>query len=155
MSSLISAAEKAAYASVIDDLHDTFKREITVINEVANAVVTDDENYNSMSDRRDQSVTYTANSETIYARVKYLDKAESEELLIFAGGQGDGSGGTSVPLPQKYGVIRIKVEKQYNDLVNESTKIIVDGIDCQLCNTSTPQSLFDLNYTTFYLVRQK
>lgn len=152
--SLLSAAEKSVYSAVMDDLHATHARDIIIVNETTN-VNTDnlDENFNVMSDKKNSNITYTATETTIPARVFYMDKAESEAVLAFAGGQGDGSGGTTIPISQNYGLIRIKVDKQYNDLVKDSTKIIVDGEDCQLATNSTRKGLFDLNYTTWYLMR--
>lgn len=151
----VSDAEKAVYASVIDDLHSIHQRDITVIHEKANEVITDDGNFNAFSDRDDPAISYTAETTTIPARIKYLDKAEDANELIFAGGGGGKVGGTAAPLTIKYGVIRIKVAKEYNSLVETATKIIVDGIDCQFIMNYTPQSLFNTNYTVFYLARQK
>lgn len=154
MSSLISDTEKAVYSYVIDDLHDTFKKNILVIQEIANVNISNlDENYDSFSDKKDSHITYSAIETTISARVYFLDKAESAATLIFPGGGGDGSAGTSIPLSQNYGLIRIKTEKQYDDLIKNSTKIIIDGEDCQLASNSTRKSLFNLNYSTFYLMR--
>ena len=36
--SIVSAAEKAIFSSIIDDLHETFARDISIIHEVANTV---------------------------------------------------------------------------------------------------------------------
>lgn len=150
--SLISNQMKSQAASLIDDLHSTFMRGIIIINEIANASIINDENYNVFSDRKDVDVTYTANQTTITARIKYLDKADSETELIFTG-HGD-SKAVSTVLRQDYGIVRIKVEKQYTDLVKNSTKIIVDDKDCQLLFNYSPLTLFDTNYSTFYLSRQ-
>lgn len=151
----VSTAEKEAYASVIDDLHDIFARNITVITERANAVIEDNGNYNAFSDRKDPVITYTAETSTITARIKYLDKPEDNAELIFAGGGGGKIGGTAVPLAMKFGVIRLKINKQYNDLVASSSKIIVDGIDCQFMMNYVPQMLFNTNYSLCYVIRHK
>lgn len=153
---LFSAALKSSINSSVDDLHESLSRPIQIINEVANAVINDnDDNYNAFSDKKDPDITYTANIVEIPARIKWLDKADGDTQLIFAGGGGDKSGGASIFLGNNYGVARIKVKKQYNDLVAGATKIIVDGYDCAIYNIDTQQSIFDLNYSIFYLVRQK
>ena len=154
MSSLLTSDQKAQASSLINDLADTFKRDILIIQEVANSVIQDDGNYNAFSDRHDPAITYTANTTTISARIKFLDKPEDYAELIFAGGGGGQVGGTAVPLNMKFGVIRLKIHKDYADLVSKSTKIIVDNLDCQFIMNTVKQSLFDSNYVICYVNRQ-
>ena len=154
MSSLISKQLKASANKMMHDLFDTFCREIQVIEEVANATVVDDPNYNAFSDRQTPDVLYSANTTTIKAVVKYLDKADSETELLFKGAHDKGGGTVSAYMRQEYGIIRIKVPICHKDLIRNATKIIVDDQDCQLIYNYTAKSLFDLNYAVFYLARQ-
>lgn len=154
MANLISASLKTSVLSAIDNIHDSFARDITIINEVSNVSITEpNDEYNAFSDKKHPNITYSATETIITARIKYMDKAESESQLIFHGGAG-GVGG-SAPLNQNYGIIRIKVKTEYTDLVKNSTKIIVDGYDCQLDSNYTTISMVDINYAVFYLTRQK
>ena len=155
MPSLISDAQKNQAAEMMDNLAQTYQKLITVITEVANATIIDDGSYNSMSDRKDSNITYSANVQEIYARIKFLDKPEDYAELIFAGGGGGQVGGTAIPLSMKFGVIRLKIDKQYESLVAGSSKIIVNGEDCQFIMNYVPQSLFDTNYSLCYVNRQK
>lgn len=146
---LIDSANSLAAATI-----PSLERSILIVNEIANSSVILDDNYNAFADvKNDPNISYSAVSQTIPARIKYLDKADSETELIF-NGRGD-SKAVSTSLRQDYGIVRIKVEKQYTDLVKNSTKIIVDGFDCQLLFNYTLQTLFDTNYTTFYLSKQQ
>ena len=147
MANLISTELKNSMLSAIDNVAETFARDITIIQEIANVEVIDNDNYNFFSDKKDQNITYTANSTVILARIKYLDKAESDVELLHAG-QG-------VPLNQNYGIIRIKVKDEYTSLVASSTKILVDDQECQLYLNYTPQTFIDKNYSVFYLIRHK
>lgn len=155
MASLLNQTQKNAAAALMDRIHDTFQRNITIIQEVANTSITDDGSFNIFSDRHDPNITYSAIETVITARIRYIDKADAESELIFAGGGGGKVGGTAVPLNTSFGLIRLKFDKQYNDLVAGASKIIVDGLDCQLFYTYSPQSLIDLNYSTAYVIRQK
>lgn len=151
---LLSPAMRASMNQSIDDIHDTLAEDIIIINEVANVVISDsDDNFNAFSDRKDPDITYTSNQTTIKARVKWVDKAEELRELIFAGGLGSNNG-TSIPMTQNYGVVRIKVKSEYIDLVKQSTKIIVSGQICQILNNFTPHNLVNINYVVFYLARQ-
>lgn len=152
---LIPSGMASSMSQAIDDIHDTLSRDIIIINEKANAVVSDfDDNYNAFSDKKDPDITYTAETNTIKARIKWFDKAELDTQLVFPGGQGSNNG-TSIPLIQNYGIVRIKIKNQYKDLIKQSTKIIVDGSDCQLYFSATDQSIINLNYTIFYLIHHE
>lgn len=145
---------RASMNQAIDNIHDTLSADIKVINERANAVVSDlNDDYNAFSDRKDPDITYIAEETVIKARVKWIDKAEELRELIFAGGQG-ANNGTSVAVTQRYGVVRIKIKSEYIDLVKNSTKIIVDDQPCQILFNYTPHDLFSINYAVFYLSRQ-
>lgn len=152
MATLLSPQQINSAQQAIDDLHGTLARTITIINEVANAAVVNTDDFNAFSDRNDVNVTYTSVQTDIPARIKYLDKADSEQELIFFG-RGD-SKAVSTNLRQDYGIVRVKVDKQYTDLVRNSTKILVDGKDCQLLFNYSPLTLISTNYVTFYLSRQ-
>ncbi len=155
MAAIFNQAQKDNMAALIDRVHETFAKDILVITERANAVIEENGEYNAFSDRRDTAITYTAESQTITARIKFLDKPEDYSELIFAGGGGGQVGGTAVPLSLKFGVIRLKIDKQYESLVANSSKIIVNGEDCQFIMNYVPQSLFDTNYSLCYVNRQK
>lgn len=155
MASLLNPTQISAAATLIDRVHETFQRNVKFIQEVANVSVNDNGEYNIFSDRHDPSITYSSIETLIPCRIKYIDKSDAESELIFAGGGGGKVGGTAVPLNTSFGLIRLKFDKQYNDLVAGASKIIVDGLDCQIFYTFSPQSLIDLNYSTAYVIRQK
>lgn len=155
MASLISTSLKNSLLSAIDDVHDTFSKTIIIINEIANVTVVESDNYNAFSDEKNSNITYTATSQEITARIKYIDKPDAQQQLIFAGGGGDKSGGSSVYVKQNYGIVRIKVKVQYKDLVKNSTKVIINGEDCQILLNYNSQDIVDENYSVFYLTRQQ
>lgn len=155
MGMIISQRAKQEYASAIDDVFNNFCRNITIINEVANATIINDPNYNAFSDRETTDVLYSANTQIIPAVIKYIDKADSETELLFKGVHDSGGGGAvSAYMRQEYGLIRIKVKLCHKELVKEATKVIVDDQDCQLIYNFTAKMLFNLNYVIFYLARQ-
>jgi hypothetical protein len=153
MASLISPQLKDSLLSSIDDMHDTFGVDITVIRELANATITDDPNYNAFGDNDEPSITYSADSSVIKARVKYLDKPDSQQQLMLAG-MGSGARRVTTDIKQNYGIVRIKVKKIYTDLVLNSSKVIINGESCQLLYNYFSQNMIDLNYSVFYLTRE-
>ena len=153
MDGFLSMRQKNAYSKAFDQLVHTYERTISVINEVANSVVQNDPNFNAFGDTQPPTLTRTANVVDIPCRVKYLDKAEQDQAIEFGGLRQ--KGGISMSVKQKYGTIRIKVKMEYVPLIESATKIIVDGIECQVLYEFTAQSIFNPNYAVYYLTRQE
>ena len=125
MPSFVTDSQKAAYSAQIDNLHETFGRNITIINQIANENIIniDDPNYNAFGDTQSSNVTHTSVNTTVLARVKYLDKAEQQEVLQFGGLRE--KGGVSTPIKQDYGIIRIKVAIQlqrFGKYINQNNR---------------------------------
>lgn len=151
MASLISTQLKNSLLSTIDDVHDTFSIPITVIRESANATIIDDPNYNAFGDNDEPSVTYSADTTVIQARVKYLDKPDAQRQLTL-----DSRGASRVvtDVKQNYGIVRIKVKEIYTNLVLNSSKVIINGESCRLLYNYNTQDIIDANYSVFYLTRE-
>jgi hypothetical protein len=55
---LISASERTALNAVIDDVHETFAREITVFKEASQIVIITDPNFNPLYNTAGQTTSY-------------------------------------------------------------------------------------------------
>ena len=81
MASLISAAQKAAFQSAFNDLHDTFARTIYIYKEAQSTVISTNPKYNSIyqqNQSRSQVVSRKVVSSSFQARITYdTDRSQS------------------------------------------------------------------------------
>src|ERR1043166_1571317 len=105
MANLISDADKAAYKSALNDVHDTFSRPITVWKNSAQEVTSQDSNFDAFTDQGIKNVVYTPESRTFRARVKYIDKQEKEFGLALA--DASSRANTSLDITQEFQLVRI------------------------------------------------
>ena len=146
MSNLIPDSERDIYRAVITDMHDTFARDITVWQRSAERVNPLNPNHDAFYDNpKKPNVTYTTQSSTIPARVKYIDKQDKEYALAIA------SAGNQIQITQETQLVRIKVKAAEKKLVEDAEKVTVDDQDFSLLSVARPHGLFDNDYATFYL----
>ena len=146
----ISQAEKDSYKNAIWQMHQTFSRNITVINEQANAIDPNDPNYNAFADIRG-NVTRTSINTTIPARIKYIEKQDTDAATALLRRGVD----SNVQVVMEFGLIRIKVLSIYADLFKATTKVIVDGYDCEVLFTNAEHGILNTDYSTFFVQRQR
>jgi hypothetical protein len=144
MSDLLSSAEKTAISAAFDDLHDTFKRTITVFTKTITTDISND--YNGLWGKDDTPVVREndVTSSTIEARLKFVDKAEYDKLPME-------KSATNLAFPN--GVIRLKIKDENYDLVRNSFKIEFGGLTYRLLSDAGKIGPFDINYYTLYFVR--
>lgn len=145
MTDLLSSSEKAAISSGFDDLHDTFKRAITVFTKVApSSSITSNSNYlfgkTSAQNPSEPSVT----TSTIYARVFSRDKMDVGKIPGI-------NSGSNIALPE--GSIRLKISESDYALVKKSVKIEYNGLPFVLHSDAGKIGPFDINYYTLYFKR--
>jgi len=149
---LINQTDKDKYSSSIDDIHDTFAREIIVIKEIKTPIdnLDDaDDDYDFINDKHRGSEEFenTIVTTTIKARIKYIDKQDKEYAFIST------LGGEQINLSQEFGLIRLKIKLSESDLVNEASRIEVDKNNTRVIFRDSPHGLFDRQYSTFYVQR--
>lgn len=152
MSGLISDAELAVYKLAMDDMHTTFARDITVWRQSAETITipSDDTNddYDAFYNKKvgsQSTITYTSQSKTFKARIKYIDKQEKEFGLAIASAQ------NQINVTSSTNLVRIKVSKEASDYIENAQKITIDGVDFSLLTVVRPHGLIGLDYFTYYL----
>jgi hypothetical protein len=79
MAGFLSENQKTNIKSIIDQIHDTFAREITVFKIGQRTVISSSPTYNALYKQQSSNTVTTEVSQTFYARIKYVDM--NEELL--------------------------------------------------------------------------
>ena len=144
--SLISDSEKTALNAVIDDIHETFAREITVFKEASKVVIITDPNFNPLYNTAGQTTSYvnTPISRTFKARIKYEDDINrrywSEAGL-----------NSQIKLEAIVGSVRLKINADDYEFIKDARRFDVDGKRYVLNSTFRPHGLFDNKYYTLYL----
>jgi hypothetical protein len=143
---LISASERTALNAVIDDVHETFAREITVFKEASQIVIITDPNFNPLYNTSGQTTSYvnTPVYKTFKVRIYYNDdiskKYWSESGLA-----------SQIKLEVVVGSVRIKMRADDYDYIKDGRRFDVDGKRFVLNSSFRPHGLFDNQYYTLYL----
>lgn len=143
MANLIDNDQRLIYKSAIDDIADTFGRDITVWKSSSQIINSVEDDYDSFSDKGVKNVTYLPEFKTFKARVKYIDRQEKEFGLAIAN--------TSVDVTQEFQLVRIKVNIEANNYIRDCERITIDGINFTFLTVPRPHGLFEPDYFTIYL----
>ena len=148
---LIPTEYHSLFDQAFADLEDTFGRNIKLIKETKTPKLLsgDDEDFDFTQPTiiRQDEFDYSYTEIEIKARIKYLDKQDKEFAMITT------LGGEQINLVQEFGVLRIKVSKDYCQNVQDSTSIIVDGSKCKIIFRDRPHGIISTTFCTFYLQR--
>jgi len=148
MASLISAAQKAAFQSAFNDLHDTFARTIYIYKEAQSTVISTNPKYNSIyqqNQSRSQVVSRKVVSSSFQARITYdTDRSQSNLTSPEVESQ------LKLKLPD--GFVRIKVAKDGYEYLKDAKRVEFDGRKFTIESDVRPHGLFQPTHFTFFLL---
>ena len=137
--------------SLTDKLHDTFARTITVYKNAKQTLIASNDNWNALYNRTNtgatSSVEYTISSETFEARI-YYDNMDTSYLTD--DGPGD-QAGTQNKVVVADGVVRIVVNEDGYNYINEARRVEFDGSKFIIESDGQPRGLTSNRYYTFVL----
>ena len=143
---LISESQKTTIKAIIDDIHETFARNITVYKEGEIVSIAASPQYNGIYGRTgggQKSIQKTVETVTIKARIKYLDAKE----LGFT----DPSLGSQMDFKLMVGEVRITVDNAGFELLKEATRCEFEGRKYTIESKGNPTGIFGPQYYHFYL----
>jgi len=149
---LFTIQDKSNYSQAFEDLHQTFGRIITVVVDKTNAQIVSQPTFNYFSDISPSNISTEPKTYDILARIKWLDKPEFNNSLLFSAPGQEGQVGPH--LRQEYGDCRIKVRNIDATPIFECNRVIIDGVDCAPLTNSRFHGIVDLQFTTFYFIRR-
>ena len=120
--SLISTSERAALNSVIDDIHETFARNITVYKEASKVVIITDPNFNPLYDSGEGTTSYvnTPVYKTFKARIQYEDDIGKRYWS-------DANMQSQIKVDAIVGTVRLKISAEDYDYIKDAKRFDVDG----------------------------
>ena len=143
---LISASQRVALNATMEDIHETFAREITVFKEASQIVIITDPSFNPLYNTAGQTTSYvnTPVYKTFKVRIQYNDdigkKYWSESGLA-----------SQIKLEAVVGSVRIKIKAEDYEYIKDGRRFDVDGKRFVLNSTFKPHGLFDNQFYTLYL----
>ena len=143
---LISDTQKIAIQSIIDDIHETFARNITVFEEGRKILIAASPEYNVVYGRvgaTSSSTTKTVVSHTLKARIKYINTREQNLA--------DGSINSQIDIDLIDGSVRITVDNSGFEILKEAKRCEFDGRKYTINSKGNPTGLFGPQYYHFYL----
>jgi hypothetical protein len=143
---LISASERTALNAVLDDVHETFAREITVFKEASQIVIITDPNFNPLYNTAGQTTSYvnTPVYKTFKVRIHYNNDVNKQYWT-------EPGLASQIKLEVIAGSVRIKIRADDYDYIKDGRRFDVDGKRFVLNSTFRPHGLFDNQYYTLYL----
>ena len=144
--SLISESQKNTISAIIDDIHETFARNITVYEEGKKILIAASSEYNGIYGRTGEGATSTSTtsvSHTIKARIKYID-ARGANLS-------EGGINSQLDIELVDGSVRITVDAAGFNLLKEAKRCEFEGGKYEIVSKGTPTGIFGPQYYHFYL----
>ena len=144
--SLISDSQKNTIKAIIDDIHETFARNITVYEEGEKVLIAASSQFNGIYGKTSsgsKSVQKTVVSHTIKARIKYINAREQN----LSGGEIESQLGIELV----DGSVRIAVDADGFEILKEAKRCEFEGRKYTIDSKGNPTGIFGPQYYHFYL----
>jgi len=144
--SLISDSQKNTIKAIIDDIHETFARNITVYEEGEKVLIAASSQFNGIYGKTSsgsKSVQKTVVSHTIKARIKYINAREQN----LSGGEIKSQLGIELV----DGSVRITVDADGFEILKEAKRCEFEGRKYTIDSKGNPTGIFGPQYYHFYL----
>ena len=149
MAGFLSENQKNNIRSIIDQIHDTFAREITVFKIGQRTVIASSPTYNALYRQQSVNTSTTEVSQTFQARIKYVDIGEEFLSNSKAGNDSNNGGQDKIIIPT--GTVKIKVNLEGFNYVKEAKRVELDGRRFAIKSDGKPLGMFGPQYYEFIL----
>ncbi len=143
MAGFLTQGQKDNIEAIIDRIHDTFARPITVFKIGTRTAIASSQNYNFIYRQQSANTVTTEVSQTFQARIKYI--SADEELLPDAN-----AGQDKIILPA--GSVKIKVNLEGYNYMKEAKRVELDGFRFSIKSNGKPLGMFGPQYYEFLLL---
>jgi len=143
--SLISESQKNTIKDIIDDIHETFARDITVYEEGEKVLIASSSQFNGIYGRTsggESATQRTVVSHTINARIKYINADKD----VF-----NTSSASQLGIEYIDGLVRITVDLPGFTILKEAKRCEFEGRKYTISSKGNPTGIFGPQYYHFYL----
>ena len=143
MASLLTAAQKASYEAVMQNMHDTFARTIYAYKEAQKIIVSTDPNFNCLYNnvKGVSQIVRKSQFQTLNARILYVDKNMEEMYNV----------DTQIKVVRDIGEVRIKLDADGYAYFKDAKRVEIDGRLFYKITDVKKHGLFRPKFFTFYL----
>ena len=143
MASLLTAAQKASYEAVMQNMHDTFARTIYAYKEAQKIIVSTDPNFNYLYNnvKGVSQIVRKSQFQTLNARILYVDKNMEEMYNV----------DTQIKVVRDIGEVRIKLDADGYAYFKDAKRVEIDGRLFYKITDVKKHGLFRPKFFTFYL----
>lgn len=151
---ILSSTEKAVYQSVIRDIHDTWKRPITIFKTPERIILTENPNFNFVYDDSAPNTVenYTVNSGIFYARIFYMKSDVDNATVLTAPNLGKSEFGDA-RLINPFNMVQIKIDESGHQFIQGAKLIEIDTEKYSVLSAGRRHGLFIPEYYTYWLQR--
>jgi len=143
MASFLTAAQKASYESVMQNMHDTFARSIFAYKEAQKVIVSTDPNFNYLYNnvKGVSQIVRKTQFKQLSARILYVDKNMEEMYNV----------DTQIKVERDIGEVRIKLDADGYAYFKDAKRVEIDGRLFFKVTDVKKHGLFRPKFFTYYL----
>jgi len=145
---LVPESMRNSVREALEDIHETFAREITIFKRKTESFVASSEStYNALYSRlKGQQKTLGKVTQTkVKARIDYVDRQEKSNVSAV-------NAQLNVPLPD--GSVRLKIDQEGHSILKKSSRVEIDGQLYELISDSSKTGPFEVHYYIMYFKRK-
>lgn len=154
---ILSEDEKVVYQQVINDVHDTWKRPLLIIQTSERVILSENPNYNFAyqdSQPNNDVAEYIVNSGVYYARIYYMKSDTDNSLLQSSSAVGSSSSQRDDSrMNNPFNMVQIKIDKEGGEFLKAAKEVILDEDSYTVLSSPRKHGLFYPEYYTFWLRR--
>lgn len=143
MASFLTAAQKASYEAVMQDMHDTFARTIYAYKEAQKVIVSTDPNFNFLYNnvKGVSQIVRKSQFKALSARILYVDKNMEEMYNV----------DSQIKVARDIGEVRIKLNAEGYAYFKDAKRVEIDGRLFYKITDVKKHGLFRPKFFTYYL----
>lgn len=145
---LVPGSMRDSVRSALEDVHETFAREITIFKRKTESfVASSSSTYNALYSRLkgEQKTLGKVTQTKVKARIDYIDRQEKSNVSAV-------NAQVNVPLPD--GSVRLKIDEEGYSLLKKSSRVEIDEQLYELISDSSKTGPFQVHYYVMYFKRK-
>tara|TARA_R110002020_G_scaffold207146_1_gene412526 strand:- start:2044 stop:2493 length:450 start_codon:yes stop_codon:yes gene_type:complete len=145
MASFLTAAQKAEYEAVMQNMHDTFARSIFAYKESQKVIVSTDPNFNYLYNnvKGVSQIVRKSQFSALMARILYMDKQTEVNF--------DSEVNSTIKVSHDIGEVRIKLDSDGYEYFKDAKRVEIDGRLMFKVTDVRKHGLFRPKFFTYYL----